>query len=114
MGRLDIEKQKELEPKRMEYARNQITALGYPVTEVKRHTLQFTFRGSRCRLSQWLGMVPPAIGYNRFQYPAIPPGNPNGRRKNTGLNFLLSGSTFRPRLAQNTLLSFLVFLMQIA
>ena len=27
MGRLDIEKQKELEPKRMEYARNQITAL---------------------------------------------------------------------------------------
>lgn len=38
MGRLDIEKQKELEPKRMEYARNQITALGYPVTEVKRHT----------------------------------------------------------------------------
>ena len=55
-------------------------------------------------------MVPPAIGYNRFQCPAIPPGNPNGRRKNTGLNFLLSGSTFRPRLAQNTLLSFLVFL----
>ena len=49
MGRLDIEKQKELEPKRMEYARNQITALGYPVTEVKRHTLQFTFRGwGRC------------------------------------------------------------------
>lgn len=47
MGRLDIEKQKELEPKRMEYARNQITALGYPVTEVKCHTLQFTFRGSR-------------------------------------------------------------------
>lgn len=59
-------------------------------------------------------MVPPAIGYNRFQCPAIPPGNPNGRRKNTGLNSLLFGSTFRRRAAQNALLSYLVFLMQIA
>ena len=55
MGRLDIEKQKELEPKRMEYARNQITALGYPVTEVKRHTLQFTFRGSPVTLYPYSG-----------------------------------------------------------
>lgn len=55
MGRLDIEKQKELEPKRMEYARNQITALGYPVTEVKCHTLQFTFRGSPVTLYPYSG-----------------------------------------------------------
>lgn len=34
MARLDIDRQKELEPKRMQYARNQITALGYYVTEI--------------------------------------------------------------------------------
>lgn len=39
----------------MEYARNQITALGYPVTEVKRHTLQFTFRGSPVTLYPYSG-----------------------------------------------------------
>lgn len=55
MGRLDIEKQKELEPKRMEYARNQITALGYPVTEVNATTLQFTFRGSPVTLYPYSG-----------------------------------------------------------
>lgn len=55
MGRLDIEKQKELEPKRMEYARNQITALGYPVTEVNATTLQFIFRGSPVTLYPYSG-----------------------------------------------------------
>lgn len=31
--RLNIERQNELEPRRMEYARNQITALGYEIIE---------------------------------------------------------------------------------
>lgn len=53
--RLDIERQKELEPKRMEYARNQITALGYPVTEINATTLQFTFRGSPVTLYPYSG-----------------------------------------------------------
>lgn len=33
MARLDIERQKELEPKRMNYAKEQITKLGYEVKE---------------------------------------------------------------------------------
>jgi len=46
MARLDIERQKELEPKRMEYARNQITALGYEITEENATALKFVFKGS--------------------------------------------------------------------
>lgn len=51
------------------------------------------------------------IMYSKF---AIPPGTPNGRRQKTGLNSLLSGSTFRPRWVQNALLFYPVVLMQIA
>lgn len=53
--RLDIERQKELEPKRMEYARNQITALGYEITEGNVTTLKFTFKGSTVTLFPYSG-----------------------------------------------------------
>lgn len=55
MGRLDTERQKQLEPERMNYARNQLTALGYPVTEINAKTLQFTFRGSLVTLYPYSG-----------------------------------------------------------
>lgn len=41
------ERQQELQPGRVDYARTRLEALGYPVTEVNATTLQFTFRGSR-------------------------------------------------------------------
>lgn len=40
------ERQQELQPGRVDYARTRLEALGYPVTEVNATTLQFTFRGS--------------------------------------------------------------------
>lgn len=55
MGRLDIERQKELEPKRMEYARNQITALGYEITEENATALKFVFKGSTVTLFPYSG-----------------------------------------------------------
>ena len=39
------ERQQELQPERVEYARTRLEALGYPVTEINATTLQFTFRG---------------------------------------------------------------------
>lgn len=53
--RLDIERQKELEPKRMEYARNQITALGYEITEENATALKFVFKGSTVTLFPYSG-----------------------------------------------------------
>lgn len=53
--RLDIDRQKELEPKRMEYARNQITALGYEITEENVTTLKFTFKESTVTLFPYSG-----------------------------------------------------------
>lgn len=53
--RLDIERQKELEPKRMEYARNQITALGYEITEENATALKFIFKGSTVTLFPYSG-----------------------------------------------------------
>lgn len=40
------ERQQELQPGRVDYARTRLEALGYPVTEVNATTLQFIFRGS--------------------------------------------------------------------
>lgn len=37
------ERQQELQPGRVDYARTRLEALGYPVTEVNATTLQFTF-----------------------------------------------------------------------
>lgn len=41
------ERQQELQPGRVDYARTRLEALGYPVTEVNATTLQFIFRGPR-------------------------------------------------------------------
>jgi len=46
MARLDIERQLELEPKRMTYAKQQIEAKGYEVEEVGSTKLRFEFNGS--------------------------------------------------------------------
>ena len=53
--RLDIDRQQELEPQRMEDARNQITALGYEITEENVTTLKFTFKGSTVTLFPYSG-----------------------------------------------------------
>ncbi len=43
--RLDIERQLELEPKRMEYAKKEIEKLGYAVTQIGDTKLQFEYKG---------------------------------------------------------------------
>ena len=53
--RLDTDRQKELEPKRMQYARNQITALGYEITEENATALKFEFKGSTVTLFPYSG-----------------------------------------------------------
>ena len=49
------ERQQELQPGRVDYARTRLEALGYPVTEVNATTLQFTFRGSPVTLYPYSG-----------------------------------------------------------
>lgn len=49
------ERQQELQPGRVEYARTRLEALGYPVTEINATTLQFTFRGSPVTLYPYSG-----------------------------------------------------------
>lgn len=49
------ERQQELQPERVEYARTRLEALGYPVTEINATTLQFTFRGSPVTLYPYSG-----------------------------------------------------------
>ena len=49
------ERQQELQPGRVDYARTRVEALGYPVTEVNATTLQFTFRGSPVTLYPYFG-----------------------------------------------------------
>lgn len=55
MARLDIERQKELEPKRMEYARNKIAGFGYSILEETETTLKFEFNGSVVTLFPYSG-----------------------------------------------------------
>ena len=45
MARLDIDRQLELEPKRMAYAKKEIEKKGYKVIEVSSTQLQFEFMG---------------------------------------------------------------------
>lgn len=45
-NRLDQERQQELEPKRMEYAKAQIIGAGYEITFESATELQFQFNGS--------------------------------------------------------------------
>lgn len=46
MARLDIERQNELEPQRMAYAKSEIEKLGYEVQVLGKTKLQFEFKGS--------------------------------------------------------------------
>lgn len=47
MSRLDQQRQNELEPKRMQYAKEQIEALGYEVNIVCKSRLEFEFDNSK-------------------------------------------------------------------
>lgn len=44
MARLNIDRQKDLEPKRMEYARSQIMALGYEINEENATSVLIVFQ----------------------------------------------------------------------
>jgi hypothetical protein len=45
MPRLDHERQRELEPQRLEYAANQIKALGYDIAHQDEQKIKFLFKG---------------------------------------------------------------------
>ena len=49
------ERQQELQPGRVDYARTRLLSLGYPVTEIDATTLQFTFRGCPVTLYPYSG-----------------------------------------------------------
>jgi len=55
MARLDIEKQKELEPKRLEFAKNVITHLGYEIIFENENQLQFIFKNEKVTLFPFSG-----------------------------------------------------------
>ena len=55
MSRLNIERQKELEPKRMEYACKKITQKGYKVNVLNDNQLTFEFKGSTIRFYPYSG-----------------------------------------------------------
>lgn len=46
MARLNVDRQKKLEPKRLQYAKEKITELGLEITEEGDNTLRFIFKGS--------------------------------------------------------------------
>lgn len=53
--RLNIKRQKELEPKWLQYAKEQITTLGYEITLECKSRLEFTFKGERVQLFPYSG-----------------------------------------------------------
>lgn len=55
MARLDIERQTQLEPLRMEYAKEQISALGYEVSEHDGNELRFSHRGKIVKFFPYSG-----------------------------------------------------------
>lgn len=55
MARLNTERQKELEPKRLEYAKNKITSLGFPLTYEDSTRLEFVFKGETVKLFPYSG-----------------------------------------------------------
>lgn len=55
MPRLNIERQNELEPKRLEYACQQIRSLGFFVEKVNETTLEFIFKGSKIKVYPFSG-----------------------------------------------------------
>jgi len=54
-NRLNQERQKELEPKRMEYAKEQIEALGYEITFCGEIGIVFYYRGCKVTLFPYSG-----------------------------------------------------------
>lgn len=55
MARLNIERQKELEPKRFEYAKTKITELGFIITFEDETRLEFLFKGEKIMLYPYSG-----------------------------------------------------------
>lgn len=55
MARLDIERQKQLEPKRMAYAIEQISKKGYIVSKVSDTELNFEFNGKKVQFYPYSG-----------------------------------------------------------
>lgn len=55
MARLNIERQIELEPKRMAYAKGSIEKLGYKVSEVSDTELNFDYNGSKVHFFPYSG-----------------------------------------------------------
>jgi hypothetical protein len=55
MGRLDVERQKELEPKRIEYAKEQITALGLPIIREDGTKIIFEYKGNPITIFPYSG-----------------------------------------------------------
>lgn len=55
MGRLDEERQNELEPKRMEYAIEQLTKLGYTPTYVDKTRIEFGYMDAKVTLFPYSG-----------------------------------------------------------
>lgn len=53
--RLDIERQKKLEPKRMEACKKSLEQLGYEVIEQGGTTLEFMHKGSKIKLFPYSG-----------------------------------------------------------
>ena len=51
MPRLDQQRQKRLEPKRIKYAVSQITSLGYEITYRDETTIKFMYAGKRSSFS---------------------------------------------------------------
>ncbi len=55
MSRLDLQTQKELEPKRIEYAKKQLEELGFEVDSIGTTTLKFQFKGETVKLYPYSG-----------------------------------------------------------
>ena len=55
MARLNIERQIELEPLRMKYAKEQISALGYEVSEHNWNELRFSHKGKIVKFFPYSG-----------------------------------------------------------
>lgn len=54
-NRLDQEREKELQPKRMQYSKNIISNLGYKITFENETTLRFIFKGEQVTLFPYSG-----------------------------------------------------------
>ena len=55
MGRLNTERQKELEPQRMDYAKQRLTALGYEITYEDKTRIEFIHKGSVVKFYPYSG-----------------------------------------------------------